>query len=249
MKVIVANNQENLIALIVGSVEKCDFLCLNECMEETKIEGQQASVVPQVVESQPGIGWEKSLLTTEGKMGEEVQTGLTEEQKKNMEIMKAVENKYPDAFRVIDDGKGEKVLIAHGYSLTENFPQDAMWVGNSLVFTKEGVMAVANKDIGGEEGLSKNIDWGKFGVIVAAFNVQDLWIEDKTTLHLSSLLSENADKTRSLGGIGVMRLDMEDDYTRGSVKKGLSQAQSIGERLKAKESPRPLSTMDIINDL
>lgn len=78
---------------------------------------------------------EKPARDREAELNRQSETGLTERQKANIELMNGLEEKYPLAFDKIIDDKGRKILAINPVG-----DQTATWgLGKFLMFTEQGV--------------------------------------------------------------------------------------------------------------
>jgi hypothetical protein len=152
----------------------------------------------------------------EGELQRQAETGLSDDERKNIELMNGWKEKYPDAFEQVVDNKGRMVLEMSGVA------------NNDYIFTQKGILELMNgsykptlseydatriqdkvEEIGDKFG-SNNSGWEAF---------------DKSVV----LKSE---KSYSPGLISIRKMDLTSEIQRVSLHNQLRQAQAEGQRNK-----------------
>jgi len=179
--------------------------------------------------------------------------GMTEIQKRNVELMAGIEQKYPDAFFSTIDEKGRKILVA------STGEYGTIWGGRSVVFSKDAVIMLDNSNIGRSDGAIKNIDWNKFNDSIENSLQENsrVWIknyrnETEAKLWMGEIGSEQYKKEngRSGGYISIDALQMDVDKKIPEIKQILEISQGLGAEKKMRESaPPPKSASELLSAL
>lgn len=97
---------------------------------------------------------EKPARDREAELKRQYETGLTEQQRANIEIMNGIEEKYPLAFQKYVDLKGRKIL-----TLGTAGNQEEMWgLGPHLFITQEGIITYQH----GQSFSPDEVDFTRF---------------------------------------------------------------------------------------
>jgi len=219
---------------------------VKEGMDTGRIEDPMKAM--EVAQTEANIG-RTAALVVEEKMESEMQTGLTLEQKINVEVMEALENKYPDAFKdKIIDSKGRKSLVSR-----------FLHTGGMrfYVVNQSGVAVTSCNNIG-YHTFKESVDWGKLTDVMEQKNDTlfgnsagyDEIATDESSKRLSfterDLLNENAYIS---GRVRLDRVDLNKPDDREWLKLKMHELQIDGEEAKKHKTPEPLSAKEIINNL
>ena len=200
---------------------------------------------------------EKPARDRELSLNKEHVEGLTEEQKKNIEIMDGVEKKYPNAFETIEHDSG-KVLWGKKPG------------GGSVILSKEGVFGIFGESVA--EGLEAGkIDEQKLAKIVnnpkdmrGAQKFEDIHYGDwrdlrgetgvipgaieATSFEKKDVMKKGFDQGK-YRAFGMARYDLTRETGREEVRKMLVKAEDFGRKEKERTRVIEISTEDILADL
>jgi hypothetical protein len=95
---------------------------------------------------------EKPARDRESELRRQTETGLTQEQRDNLQIMKGLKEKYPDAFESVIDDKGREAMF-----LSEPFNVKRLGSDQNLVLTQNGIVYLLGTAVN-----LRNIDFTKF---------------------------------------------------------------------------------------
>ena len=189
---------------------------------------------------------EKPARDRELNLKKEAEEGLTAEQKKNIEIMDGVEQKYPHAFKTIQDESG-KVLwgIRPG--------------GGSIIFGKEGVFRIYGEtmpeglrdDLIDEKKLAELVNDPKSDKYTGIYhwrNINRDGVSESRHFEKTYLLKEGvnseSDKHFSLG-----KLNLTTEAGQEKVRESLTRAEKLGKEKKEREAAVEVSTEEILTGL
>lgn len=217
-------------------------------------EGQTAGMIAEPAKAEELAYLEKPTRDIEIRMEKEAQMGMTEQQKKNVELMEGVESKYPDGFIKIVDSKGDKFLITHGYdSWSPN--EDRKLPGESLVISKYGVVAADTRNFFGVDNLISAVNWDLFNdqLNYRTSNEGRHWEVDsedilgikKGEIQLGIVSNGHyVARENNTKGIKIRLFDINIEEHQRLIKPALEQAERLGKEKKVKEqvsSSKPVS--------
>lgn len=186
----------------------------------------------------------------EKQLAREASGELSEEQKKNIEIMNGVEEKYPGLLTEVDGGEGRKMLVAGGIFAYEEAPgsiAEGIKKDMALVFSKDGILLFQNYLVGRRDGTVEQIDWKKFAdVLENGSKDEDFWDRkgnsEYATVSANSVLRERNEKYSDLFDyLRVFRYDLGDKDAIPGIKDALrrtGEVKAIEEKKRRGDNPQ-----------
>jgi hypothetical protein len=244
-------------------VEETANSWLNEYME-IQAEGVNP-VQPIVPEVNSNIYAQETPSVPNVVTEKQAETGLTEEQKRNVDVMDGLKKKYPDAFEKIEDSKKRKVLVVN--SSVDPSSKDIL-TKDKFVSLWMGGYENGKRDI-------KNVDWDKFGDWLEKFGDGSNFIykksdnlegnSDQYSVDFANILTDEAAAAENkkadaidrngLGHLPVGRgmifslIRMEKPNDMLYFGWNLRQGQEIGEKEKQKTGGKLASAEDVLKYL
>jgi hypothetical protein len=169
---------------------------------------------------------EKPARDRELELKKQTETGLTQEQRDNLQIMKGLKEKYPDAFESVIDDKGREVMIiAHEPFGFRHFGD------SNPVFTQNGVVYLHLNTFMN----IRNIDFTKVMDLIESKNDALKNPREGIYREYAELRKKGAkfeDDVSRAGKVGVSRIELEHSAVSEHLREALKRIQSDSVRYK-----------------
>lgn len=173
-------------------------------------------------------------LVREKELQRQAETGMTEEERKNVELMEGVKNKYPDATIEKIDEKGRQMLFLN--------PKKYGETGSAFlqIMNQFGVFTIDLSVVKGAEKFEE-IDWTEANDFVQKIDFSKL---SYPILPVSSLVKDSRARSEAKSDyMSISKFDFTSENSMRSFSDHLKNAQILGEKKKELEK----NTREVLN--
>jgi hypothetical protein len=191
-------------------------------------EGEDLGRIRDVGTAQEVAILEKPARDREAVLKKEAETGLTEAQKANVEIMDGIEKKYPLACKKFIDGKGRKMLTLSVWGEES----ERFGLGRRVFMTREGFFSpYGDKDLFSPQNIN-------YTELLDQISGNRHWTKENNLVMDKSILKDAS--TEALGDETFLfyPVDLTDKRVLSSLSYQLQQSQLESERVKREEGEK-----------